>query len=189
MIKTLREQYPVKELCAVFAVQRSRFYADLARHKRVDAQREQLREEVIRIHQQSRGAAGSRTVSANLRKIGLDVGRYKARRLMQEAGVVSKQTPKHRYRIAEDESRIAPNHLERAFTVSRPDRVWCGDVTYIWAGKQWAYLAIVLDLYARRVVGWAISTRPDSQLTAQALRMAFELHQSFIAPPGRDVSF
>jgi putative transposase len=57
--------------------------------------------------------------------------------------------------------------------VSRPDEVWCGDVTYIWAGNRWAYLAIVMDLFARKPIGWAISYSPNSQLTSDALSMAF----------------
>jgi putative transposase len=174
MIDALSEHYPVSELCNAFGVHRSRFYESKARRNRVDVKREQLRERVVGIHAHSRGSAGSRTVSARLREEGFDVGRFMARSLMKEAGITSKQTRKHRYRMAEDESRIAPNHLNRAFEVNRPDAVWCGDVTYIWAGTQWLYLAVVIDLYARRVVGWAMSTHPDSQLTAQALRMAFE---------------
>ncbi len=107
---------------------------------------------------------------------------------MREAGIASKQPRGHRYRIAEEESIIAPNHLARKFTVSKANQVWCGDVTYVWSGKQWLYLAVVLDLYKRRVVGWACSTSPDSQLTIQALRMACLVNTSDAADelPGVD---
>lgn len=64
--------------------------------------------------------------------------------------------------------------LDRQFTVSKPNQIWCGDVTYIWIGTRWAYLAIVLDLFARRPIGWALSLSPDSELTRRALTMAFE---------------
>ena len=67
-----------------------------------------------------------------------------------------------------------PNYLERQFAVTEPNQVWCGDVTYIWTGKRWAYLAVVLDLFARKPVGWAISFSPDSRLTMKALEMAWE---------------
>ena len=93
---------------------------------------------------------------------------------MREAGIVSRQRRPHRYRVAAQASRIAPNRLNRAFRVARPDAVWCGDVTYIWTGSGWLYLAVVLDLYARRVVGWAMSRSPDSELTKQALAVAYE---------------
>ncbi|EFW53610.1 lytic transglycosylase, catalytic [Shigella boydii ATCC 9905] len=67
-----------------------------------------------------------------------------------------------------------PNYLERQFAVTEPNQVWCGDVTYIWTGKRWAYLAVVLDLFARKPVGWAMSFSPDSRLTMKALEMAWE---------------
>ena len=93
---------------------------------------------------------------------------------MKEARLFSSQCRKHRYRKADGESAIAANTLDRQFTVGGPNQVWCGDVTYIWAGNRWIYLAAVMDLYARRIVGWALSNRPDSQLTTRALRVAYE---------------
>lgn len=72
--------------------------------------------------------------------------------MMKEAGLESTQRRKHRYRLAKDEAKYARNRLEPGFTVERPNTVWCSDVTYIWAGKGWGYLAVVLDLYARRVI-------------------------------------
>ena len=95
-----------------------------------------------RIHADSRGAAGARTISATLRAEGEKVGRYKAARLMKECRVASRQ-PRHRYKQTGGEAVIAPNHLNRAFSVKHPNTVWCGDVTYIWAGTCWIYLAVV----------------------------------------------
>lgn len=164
----------MNELCEVFEIHRSSYYYREKRRLAVDPERERLKARVVELHTASRCAAGARTLSAALRAEGEPVGRYKAARLMVEAGVESKQRRKHRYRQTESESAIAPNHLNREFTVQRPDAVWCGDVTYIWAGKYWVYLAVVLDLYARRVVGWALSRSPDSALTGQALAMAYE---------------
>lgn len=140
----------------------------------MDAERERLKEKAIAIHKASRESAGSRTISGKLKEDGESVGRCKAKSLMKEAGLVSKQHKQHRYRIAEEESVIAPNHLDRNFTVDKPNQVWCGDVTYVWAGTCWLYLAVILDLYTRRVVGWACSKHPDSELTAKALMMAYE---------------
>lgn len=93
---------------------------------------------------------------------------------MKTLDLVSKQQKTHRYRIANEESVVAANHLARQFTVERPNQVWCGDVTYVWTGATWFYLAVVLDLYTRRVVGWAFSGSPDSELAAEALQMAYE---------------
>jgi len=129
---------------------------------------------VVQIYNDSRGSAGSRTISGMLKQQGETVGLYKARSLMKTLGLISKQQKKHRYRVAEEESVIAPNHLAREFTVDNANQVWCGDVTYIWIGSSWLYLAVVLDLYKRRVIGWACSDSPDSELTAKALQMAYE---------------
>jgi putative transposase len=169
----LSEHYAVVELCEAFGIRRSSYYYQCQRHKTIDAERVRLRARVTQIHNDSRGAAGARTVSAMLKTEGESVGRYRAAKLMAEAGLESRQ-PGHRYKKTGGEAEIAPNHLNREFTVSRPNEVWCGDVTYIWAGTCWVYLAVVLDLYARRVVGWAISQSPDSELTKRALALAYE---------------
>ena len=79
----------------------------------------------MRIHARSRGAAGARTVSAELRANGFDVGRYRAGSLMEEAGIASQQPRNHHYKMADDESRIAPNHLNRAFAVEKPNQESC----------------------------------------------------------------
>lgn len=93
---------------------------------------------------------------------------------MKQLELVSCQVPKHSYKKADQEHVAIPNKLDRQFTVSKPNQVWCGDVTYIWIGTRWAYLALVLDLFARRPIGWALSLSPDSELTKRALTMAFE---------------
>lgn len=102
------------------------------------------------------------------------MGRWLAGRLMKELGLVSCQQPTHRYKRGGHEHIDIPNHLERQFAVTEPNQVWCGDVTYIWTGRRWAYLAVVLDLFARKPVGWAMSFSPDSKLTIKALEMAWE---------------
>ena len=84
---------------------------------------------------------------------GYRMGRWLAGRLMKELGLVSCQQPTHRYKRGGNEHVAIPNHLERQFAVTEPNQMWCGDVTYIWTGKFWAYLAVVLDLFARKPVG------------------------------------
>lgn len=94
---------------------------------------------------------------------------------MEEAGVVSKQPNKpHRYKVAGKPSNITKNILKRRYDVKAVNTVWCGDVTYVWCGTSWLYLALVIDLFSRRIVGWACSDSPDSELTKQALKLAFE---------------
>jgi len=158
----------------VFEINRSSYYHKLTQLKRVDEARVLLRQRVIELHGQSRGSAGARVLSAALRLEGHAVGRYKASQLMRECRVFSTQRRRHRYRRAEKEARVAPHLLKRQFRATEPNQVWCGDVTSIWAGSCWLYLAAVLDLYARRIVGWALSRSPDSTLTRRALGVAYE---------------
>lgn len=175
LIQTLSQEHGrTKGLCELFDVPRSSYHYQLRHQDTIDPERESLREKAVAIHTASRGSAGSRTIAGQLSQSGLNVGRFKARSLMKEAGIVSTQWRKHKYKIADHESKVAPNLLKRAFAVAATNTVWCGDVTYIWAGTHWLYLAVVIDLYARKIVGWACSDSPDSNLTCTALRMAFE---------------
>ena len=96
---------------------------------------------------------------------------------MKKLNLVSCQQPKHSYKKANNEHLQVPNKLERQFAVTEPNQVWVGDVTYIWIGTRWAYLAVVMDLFARKPIGWAMSLSPDTQLTGKALSMAVELRE------------
>ena len=129
LIEALGERYPRAELCRVFGVHRSSVYDACKRRRHVDHRRIALRQLATEFHQQSRGSAGARTLSAALRVQGVAVGRFLAGRLMKEARLFSSQCRKHRYRKADGESAIAANELDRQFTVSRPNQVWCGDDT------------------------------------------------------------
>ncbi len=93
---------------------------------------------------------------------------------MRELALVSKQPGSHAYKKATVERPDIPNTLNRAFDVEAPNQVWCGDITYVWAQGKWHYLAVVLDLYARRVVGWALSEKPNADLVVKALDVAYE---------------
>jgi len=126
------------------------------------------------VHEASKGSAGARTIAQTLTNDGVSLSRYRATGIMRKLSLVSCQQPKHKYKKATKEHVEVPNTLAREFDVSRPDQVWCGDITFIWTGQQWSYLAVILDLYARKPVGWALSSSPDSNLTKKALMMAFE---------------
>lgn len=161
-------------VCSAFGVVRSCYYAHRLRRCRVDACRVALRSQVNQLFNQSRGSAGSRSILGMLREDGVSIGRFRVRRLMRELGLVSKQPGSHAYKQATVERPDIPNRLNREFTTERPNQVWCGDITYIWAQGRWHYLAAVLDLHTRRVVGWAISAKPDAELVIKALDMAYE---------------
>ena len=174
MIEKLKAKHSVKRLCSVFKVHRSSYKYWIARDKTPGPERIRLLSEVRSAHKESNGSAGSRTISSILTQRGMPLSRYRARGLMKELGLVSSQQPKHRYRNAKQEQVIVSNELDRQFNAEQPNQVWVGDVTYVWTGKRWAYLAVVLDLFARKPVGWAFSLSPDSNLTCRALTMAYE---------------
>ncbi|WP_155979598.1 IS3 family transposase, partial [Yersinia wautersii] len=154
LITRLKKKWPVVELCRLLKITRSVYYASQ--------------------HQQSRGAAGSRTLSLLMRQSGYNVGRWLARRLMRECGLASRQPGKPRYRGEREVSLASPDLLKRQLKPSEPNRVWGGDISYTKVNGGWCYLALVIDLYSRRIVGSAISSSPDAELVCRALRNALE---------------
>ncbi|EGJ01631.1 putative transposase [Shigella boydii 3594-74] len=161
-------------LCQVFGVHRSSYRYWKNRPEKPDGRRAVLRSQVLELHGISHGSAGARSIATMATRRGYQMGRWLAGRHMKELGLVSCQQPTHRYKRGGHEHVAIPNYLERQFAVTEPNQVWCGDVTCIWTGKRWAYLAVVLDLFAIKPVGWAMSFSPDSRLTMKALEMAWE---------------
>lgn len=153
-------------------VSRSGFY-DWIRRDDTDPEREQLIEWVEEIHERKRGSFGSRRMALALQREGFAVGRYQARSLMRAAEVECRQ--RRRYRSTTDSGHgrpVAPNLLARQFEVAEPNRAWCADITAIWTLEGWLYLAAVLDLHDRQLVGWAIAGHMRTELVLEALEMA-----------------
>ncbi|MDO3385816.1 IS3 family transposase [Gilvimarinus sp. SDUM040013] len=174
IIENLKKSYSVARVCEVFGVHRSSYKYWQAKPKTPSLEQVKLQSEVRLAHGLSQGSAGARTIASIVSARGLPLSRYRAGKLMKALELVSCQLPTHRYKTGSEEHIAIPNTLNREFSVSKPNTVWCGDVTYIWIGERWAYLAVVLDLYARKPVGWAMSLSPDSELTGRALEMAYE---------------
>src|SRR5690606_34421273 len=164
---------PVEVVCSAFGVVRSCFYVYRLRRCRVDACRVALRSQVNQLFNQSRGSAGRRSILGMLREAGVSIGRFRVRRLMREFGLVSKQPGSHAYKQATVERPDIPNPLNREFNTERPNQAWRGDIAYIWS-RRWHYLAAVWELHTRRVVGWAMSAKPDAEFVIKALDMAYE---------------
>lgn len=162
-------------LCDLFDVPPSSYYEREQKKDVINVERLRQRSLVTQLFNASQGSAGTRTLITQLALRGISMGRYKVSRLMAEAKLVSKQPGRHNYKTAQNAHPVIENKLKRQFDVQAPNQVWCGDITYIWAGAQWAYLAVVMDLYARKVVGWAISKTPDSALAIKALNMAYQV--------------
>ncbi|WP_416392241.1 IS3 family transposase [Alloalcanivorax xenomutans] len=178
LIDWLSEQEPVDLVCSAFNVHRSCYYEHRKRRDHIDVHRVALKAKVSRVFNQSHSSAGSRTIQGVLNGQGLVIGRFKVRSLMRELGLICKQAgpmPTSKPPWNGQTYRII---WIGGFTVQQPNQVWCGDInfTYIWTRQCWSYLAVVLDLYARRVVGWAISSSPDADLVVKALDHAWEQH-------------
>jgi putative transposase len=169
-----QEGYTTKMLCAAFGVHRSSYRYWLNNHDKIRPKVIEAQAMIKEIFNASRGSAGARTIVNIATSKGVQLSRYRVSNLMKRLDLVSCQYRKHRYKKTGNERLNIQNHLNRAFNVKAPNEVWCGDVTYIWAGNRWAYLAVVMDLFSRKIIGSALSYHPDSLLTGKALTMAFE---------------
>ena len=176
-IRQQMKAYPVTVLCQVMRVSRSGFYDYLKRFKQgpvLDPSEERLKSQMRQIFKWSKASYGSRRMRKQLGDDGFIIGRYKTRRLMRELGLKAKAP--RRYKVTTDSRhsfRIAPNVLDRQFDVPAPDTVWTADISYVWTLEGWLYLAVVMDLFSRRIVGWAMDKRMKTDLALNALAMAY----------------
>jgi len=178
-IERHRKEFAVLLMCRVLEVTRSGFYAWRTREPSARARREaRLRLEVCAIHRMSRGRYGSPRVHAELQARGERVSRKRVARLMRDEGLRGKK--RRRFRVttnSEPTYPVAPNVLDRKFDVKEiggPDQVWAADITYVPTREGWLYVAIVLDLASRLVVGWSMGETLESSLAIDALEMALQ---------------
>lgn len=169
-------EHSVEILCRVLKVSRSGYYAWL--HRSVGS-REQanraLLEHIRRFHRESRETYGSPRVVRDLRAMGIHCGKNRVARLMRRNGLVAKAT--RRFKVttrSRQGAQYAPDRLQRNFAAEKPNQVWTSDITYIWTSEGWLYLAVVLDLFSRRIVGWATSALIDANLVCQAFDRALK---------------
>ncbi len=167
-----RNQYPVRISCQVIEVSHSGYYGFLRRGGDRVRQAD-LIARIREVHQRSRYTYGSRRIMYQLRKDGLAIGRYRVRRLMRLAGV---SVRKHRkYKITTRSKHrypVSPNLIQRCFRTVRPNLVWVSDITYTKTMEGWLYLAVVMDLYSRKVVGWSLARNMAVEIVKNALMMA-----------------
>ena len=169
-----KAHHSIRSLCRNLEVSPSGYYAWARRSpSNRDKEDEVLSTHLRAIHKASRGTYGSPRLHRALRRQGITPSRKRVVRLMRQAGLRG-LTPK-RWRTTTDSDHgmtVAPNRLERDFTASRPDEVWVADITYVRTWQGWLYLAVVLDLYSRRVVGWAAADHMRTELVTEALKKA-----------------
>jgi putative transposase len=171
--------WPIRVQCDVLGVSVSGYHQHLSRLRHI-AQRRHLSDEALLVHisavyAENRGAYGWPRIWRQLRRQGIRVGKLRVQRLMQQHGIQARG--KRRFRVTTTDSRhdlpVAPNRLDRNFAVAAPNQAWVGDFTYVATGEGWLFLAVVIDLFSRKVVGW--SMRPDMHrnLVIDALSMAW----------------
>lgn len=170
-----KKTYPVGLMCQLMGVSRSAYYdyVRCADNCSADPCHLEILGAVRDIAKSSHHSYGSRRIGKALNARGYRVGRWKARNLMQKAGVQVKYRKK--YKVTTDSNHKQPvfeNKLNRQFDVARSDQVYVSDITYIWTQEGWLYLAVVIDLFSRKVVGWSMSTRMQARLVCDALQMA-----------------
>lgn len=152
---------------------RSTYYYGI-QAKPINVKRVKLKALIRQVFNDSKQSAGTRTIIAILwNEHGVRLTRYLATKLMKQMGLVSCQLKTHKYQHRDEVHKTHDNILNRNFSPSAPNQVWTGDVTYIRIKGGWCYLAVVLDLFARRVVGFSVSDSPNRTLTASALQMAY----------------
>jgi putative transposase len=173
-IRAEKARYPVGLLCDVFDVSRSGFYASSKREVSARASEDaRLSVDIGVVHKRLRGIYGSPRIHRELRAKGHRIGKKRVERLMRENGIQGRQ--KRRFRRTTDSNHtqpIAPNVLRRNFATGAPNEAWVADVTYVATDEGWLYLAVILDLFSRRVVGWAASPTNDRALALIALSSA-----------------
>jgi putative transposase len=183
-IEAHREAFEVSLMCRVLGVSRAGFYAARKRERPRELADQRLRLEIRSIHRASRRRYGSPRIHQELKAQGIHCGRKRVERLMREDGLRAKC--RRRFQVTTNSAHaypIAPNLLERRFTAAEAgglDRTWVGDITYVPTRQGWLYLAVVLDLASRRVVGWAMKDTLEASLATDALMMALTRRQ-----PGR----
>ena len=173
-IRAEKARFPVRLMCRLLEVSRSGFYAWLEQRGSRELSDRRLLQLIREIFAQSRETYGSPRIYRELRTRGVRCDKARVERLMQENGITPPR--KKKYRVTTDSNHknpVAPNVLQRDFSSPAPNRRWVSDITYVWTWAGWLYLAVVLDLFSRRVVGWAMDSKLDTEsLTLNALHMA-----------------
>ena len=175
-IRALAGRHPVARLCRALEVSRTGYYAWIDRpESRRRRENRQLLARIRELHGATREAYGALKTWKVLRANGIACGKHRVARLRRSHGIEARR--KRRFRITTEHHKTAPpapDRLRRCFAAARPDRAWVGDITFIPTRAGWLYLAVLLDLYSRRVVGWAMADRITQDLTRGALQMAIE---------------
>jgi putative transposase len=173
-IRAEKAMFPVRWMCRLLDVSRSGYYAWIQGKDPREQRDRQILQVIREVFKENRETYGSPRIYRELRERGIRCSKARVERLMQENSITPPR--KKKYRVTTDSNHknpIAPNVLQRDFTSPAPNRRWVSDITYVWTRAGWLYLAVVLDLFSRRIVGWAMESNLDTEsLPLRALHMA-----------------
>lgn len=171
-IKTYKKEFKINTMCKVLRVSRSGYYRWQKQSEQKDNQK-LLRNDIRRVFIESRKSYGSPRVYRQLKSEGIRCGRHRIARYMQEDDLVARRRNKYKKPVSKQRIKpIARNILNRKFNIEKKNSVWVSDVSYFWTQSGWIHLAIVMDLYSRKIVGWSMGNRVDKELSQSALKMA-----------------
>ena len=179
-IQDQQGQFYIRNLCRLMQVTTSGYYAwhserQAACRKEKAAAKNTLAEHIRTVHQESRKSYGSPRIYHELHEQGVLCGRHQVAQLMQIHGVRAKKARRFQVTTQSDPLlQVAENILDRQFTALAPDKCWVSDFTYLWTSEGWLYLAVVLDLFSRRIVGWSMQSTRETCLVDDALEMAVQ---------------
>lgn len=173
-MKQYNTRFGLERMCATLGVSRSGYYSYRSRSKsKREIEREKLLKEIRIVFQSSRELYGSPRITAALLSKGIECNKKRISRIMRSNGIKAKTVRKYKATTnSKHKLPVAKNLLNQKFEVKQPNKVWTGDITYIWTKMGWLYLAVVLDLYSRRVIGWDIDKYMTKDLVIKALKKA-----------------
>lgn len=177
-VEAKKAEHPVRMLCRSLGISRAAYYAWRRGATHAADKDQRLVVHLRAAHRESQGTYGSPRLTAQLKQQGLAVGRRRVARVMKEQGLSG--VPKKRFvktTHSEHDDPVAPNRLDRDFTAEHPNQAWVTDITYIQTRSGWAYLAVIVDLFSRKVVGWALKDHMETSLCLTALERALRARQ------------
>lgn len=173
-MKEYHNEFKIKSMARVLEVSRSGYYGWLKQtHNKKDKERICLIAHIERVFKESKRSYGSPRIYQQLRSEGVSCGRHRIAHLMRTSGIVARKKRRYKKPVTQRHDRsFAVNVLNRQFHYDAPDRAWASDVSYFWTRSGWLHLAIVMDLFSRRIIGWSMGAYVDKDLTIKAFTMA-----------------
>lgn len=171
-MEKIRPDYAVGRICRIIEISRGGYYRWIqGKWTKRKAEDKKLIEEIMEVHNQSRQVYGAPRIEKQLRKKGIRTSKKRVARLMRDNGIKARSKKKFKATTNSNHNLpVAENKLNQNFTANKPDQVWTSDITYIWTSEGWLYLAVVLDLYTRQIVGWNVNNSLSKELVYEAIR-------------------